>query len=57
MSNTDDYNQELERSRKELEAEKELRRKAELEAEYWRKRNANNYDIITLAKNIFPFSR
>jgi hypothetical protein len=57
MSHTDDYNQELERLRKELEAERELRRKAELEAEYWKKRDAKNAEIMARAKNISSVSR
>jgi hypothetical protein len=57
MLNTNDDNEELERLRKELEAERELRRKAELEAEYWKKRDAKNSEIIARAKNIASVSR
>jgi hypothetical protein len=57
MLNTNDDNEELERLRKELEAERELRRKAELEAEYWKKRDAKNSEIIPRAKNINPVKK
>jgi hypothetical protein len=57
MPNTKDDKEELERLRKELEVERELRRKAELEAEYWKKRDAKNSEIIARAKNIASVSR
>jgi hypothetical protein len=70
MNNTNP-DEELKSLRKELETEKELRRKAEqenaakdkqiaekeLEAEYWKKRSAKNEQIIARAKNISPISR
>jgi len=57
MNTTNDDSKELERLCKELEAEKEKSRKAELEAEYWKKRSVKNEEIISRAKNISPVSR
>lgn len=57
ISTNEDKDKEIERLRQEVETEKELRRKAELEAEYWKKRNAKNEEKIARAKNISPVSR
>ncbi len=57
MLNTNNDNEELERLRKELEPERKLRRKAELEVEYWKKRYAKNFEVIGRAKNINPVKK
>jgi hypothetical protein len=58
MINTnDDKDREIERLRQENAAKDKVIAEKELEAEYWKKRNAKNEEKIARAKNISPISR